>query len=169
MELFRIIKSDFKANGTNTKGKLITLSFRISSYFYQKKSNKIIYFSGIVFIVLHKVIVQWILGVDLPEKTKIGKSLCIYHGQGLTVNEETIFGDNITLRQNTTIGNKFDGGKSPTFGNNINIGANSVIIGEILIGDNVIIGAGSVVIKDVPSNSVVAGNPAKIIKTTNNL
>lgn len=39
------------------------------------------------------------------------------------------------------------------------------IIGDITIGDNVIVGAGSVVTKDVPSNCIVAGNPAKVIKT----
>lgn len=46
----------------------------------------------------------------------------------------------------------------------MNIGSNSCIIGHVTIGDNVIIGAGSIVVKDVPSNVVVAGNPAKIIR-----
>ena len=46
----------------------------------------------------------------------------------------------------------------------MNIGSNTCIIGEVTIGDNVIIGAGSVVVKDVPSNVVVAGNPARIIR-----
>lgn len=44
------------------------------------------------------------------------------------------------------------------------IGANSVILPGVTIGENVLVGAGSVVTKDVPDNSVVAGNPAKIIK-----
>lgn len=38
------------------------------------------------------------------------------------------------------------------------------IIGGVHIGDNVMVGAGSVVVKDIPDNCVVAGNPAKIIK-----
>ena len=45
------------------------------------------------------------------------------------------------------------------------IGARSIIMPGIRIGDEVIVGAGSVVTKDVPSNCIVAGNPAKIIKT----
>lgn len=44
------------------------------------------------------------------------------------------------------------------------LGANVVIIGNVSIGDNVIIGAGSVVVKDIPSNSIVAGNPAKVLR-----
>jgi putative colanic acid biosynthesis acetyltransferase WcaB len=164
MKLFSTIKSDFKANGSNTKGKLIVLSFRLAGVIHRNKKNPFIFIPGILIIIFHKVMVQWVLGVDLPEKVKAGKGLCIYHGQGLIVNEEAVFGEYVTLRQNTTIGNKFDGGKSPKFGNNVNIGANSVIIGDITIGDNVTIGAASVVTKDLPSNVTVIGNPAKILK-----
>ncbi len=48
-------------------------------------------------------------------------------------------------------------------GNNVFIGAYSIILPNVKIGDNVIIGANSVVTKNVPSNTVVAGNPAKEI------
>jgi acetyltransferase-like isoleucine patch superfamily enzyme len=48
-------------------------------------------------------------------------------------------------------------------GNNVFIGVNSVIMPGVIIEDNVIIGAGSVVTKSIPSNSIVAGNPAKVI------
>ena len=49
--------------------------------------------------------------------------------------------------------------------NNVFIGCNSTILGGIRIGNNVVIAAGSVVTKDVPDNSVVAGNPARVIET----
>ena len=67
------------------------------------------------------------------------------------------------VHHNTTIGITF-GSKPPQIGNNVFIGANSVVIGEIIIGDGAIIGAGSVVTKDVPPNAIVIGNPAKVIK-----
>ncbi len=51
-------------------------------------------------------------------------------------------------------------------GNNVFIGFNSIILMNVNIGNNVIIGAGSVVTKDVPDNSIVAGNPAKVIGVT---
>lgn len=75
-------------------------------------------------------------------------------------------GRNFTCRQNTTIGNKSDDkpNERPTIGDNVTLGANVVIIGNVHIGNNVIIGAGSVVVKDVPDNAVVVGNPARTIK-----
>lgn len=56
--------------------------------------------------------------------------------------------------------------KVKTFiGSNAVIGVRSIILPGVSIGNNVIVGAGSVVTKDVPDNSIVAGNPAKIIRT----
>lgn len=52
-------------------------------------------------------------------------------------------------------------------GNNVWIGGKAVICPGVTIGDNVVIGAGAVVVKDVPSNVVVAGNPARIIRDMN--
>lgn len=57
--------------------------------------------------------------------------------------------------------------KRPVIGDNVTLGANVTIIGDVHIGNNVIIGAGSVVVKNVPDNCVVAGNPAKVIRKMN--
>lgn len=51
-----------------------------------------------------------------------------------------------------------------TIGNDVWIGANSIILGGVTVGDGAVIGAGSVVTHNVPSYSVVAGNPAKLIR-----
>ncbi len=50
-------------------------------------------------------------------------------------------------------------------GNNVFVGMDCIILPGVVIGDNVIVGAGSTVSKDIPSNSVAAGVPAKVIKT----
>ncbi len=57
--------------------------------------------------------------------------------------------------------------KNVTIGNKVFIGAGSIILPGVTIGNNVIVGAGSVVSKDIPENSVCAGNPAKFIMHTN--
>ena len=49
-------------------------------------------------------------------------------------------------------------------GNNVWIGAGVQVMPGVTIGDNVVIGGGSVVIKDIPSNSVAVGNPCKVIR-----
>jgi len=52
-----------------------------------------------------------------------------------------------------------------TIGNNVNIGWNVIILPGVTIGDNCVIGAGAVVSKSIPSNSVAAGCPAKVIES----
>ena len=56
--------------------------------------------------------------------------------------------------------------KPITVGNHVYLGTNVILLPGVTIGDNVIIGAGAVVTKDIPSNSVAVGVPAKVIKTT---
>nr|WP_285849381.1 DapH/DapD/GlmU-related protein [Niallia taxi] len=64
--------------------------------------------------------------------------------------------------------NKSGYGIPITVGNDVWIGGSCVILAGITIGDNSIVAAGSVVTKDVPANTVVAGNPAKVIKSIDN-
>lgn len=51
-----------------------------------------------------------------------------------------------------------------TIGDSVWIGGSATILPGVTIGDNVVIGAGSVVTRDIPSNCVAAGNPARVIK-----
>ncbi|REG87727.1 serine O-acetyltransferase [Winogradskyella sediminis] len=99
------------------------------------------------------------------KSTNIKGGLFCFHPYASVINAKSI-GRNFEFRNGLTIGNKSnDNSYLPVIGNNVTVGAQVVIIGDIEIGDNVVIGAGSVVVKSFPSNCVIAGNPAKIIKT----
>lgn len=99
--------------------------------------------------------------------SEVEGGVMIWHGFSTVVNARHI-GRDFQLWQNVIIGKKttLPIDDKPWIGNNVKICGGAIVIGEITIGDNVTIGAGAVVTKDVPSNSVVVGNPAKIIKQT---
>lgn len=159
---FRDINKEIRIN-SEKRSKVLIFLFRTSNLLVSKK-----FFISKIFGKLlgsgYAFYSGWILGLDLPYKTKIGKGLQIYHGFGIVVHSSAIIGRNVILRQNTTIGQAHSNGECPTIGNNVDIGAHSIIIGNICIGNNCTIGAGSLVNKSFPADSIIAGNPAKFIR-----
>lgn len=112
---------------------------------------------------------MWILNIELFPYLDIERHIKLFHGYALVIHPHATIGDDVILRHCTTPGNKISGGVGPIIGNNrVNIGCNTVIIGDISIGDDVTIGAGSVVTKDVLYGTTVAGNPARIIQSHRN-
>lgn len=93
--------------------------------------------------------------------SQIGHSLFIQHGFATVIYAKSI-GHHFFVNQQVTIG--FGDGGNPTIGNHVSVRAGAKVIGNITIGDDVIIGANAVVVKDVPSHSVVVGVPGRIIK-----
>lgn len=95
---------------------------------------------------------------------EIGCGLTIFHGHGSVIVCKKA-GKNLTVYQGATIGKNSkdnnDRNAMPIIGDNVTVYTNAVVAGNIVIGDNVEIGAGTVVMKDVPSNTVVIGNPCR--------
>ena len=95
-----------------------------------------------------------------PYLIELGNNVRITQGVKLTTHDGGLW----VLRNNGKLKNADKFGKI-IIGNNVHIGIDSIIMPGVKIGDNVIIGAGSVVTKDIPSNSVAVGVPAKVIET----
>lgn len=108
-------------------------------------------------------------GMEIGIRTKIGKGLYIGHPFNCTINSGTIIGDNCNIHKNCLIGQENRGSRkgTPTLGNCVWVGANAVIVGNINIGDDVLISLNSFVNQDIPSHSIVFGNPC-IIKHRDN-
>jgi putative colanic acid biosynthesis acetyltransferase WcaB len=162
MNVYQYITQDWQRNKGYTKGKLLSISFRLASVATRNKVTRVVFMPYLGF---YKFWVEWVLGIEIPYDTRVGQGLKVFHGNGLVINKHTVIGKNCLLRHTTTLGNK---GKvvtdCPIIGDNVEIGAQVCILGKIRIGDNAIIGAGSVVTKDVPANAIVAGNPARLIR-----
>lgn len=98
-----------------------------------------------------------------------GPGLYIGHPYGIVVNPETIIGSHVNIAKGVTIGQENRGSRKgvPTIGNNVWIGVNATIVGKITIGDDVLIAPNTLVNCDVPTHSIVYGNPC-IIKHRDN-
>lgn len=103
-------------------------------------------------------------GIDFLGSKNIGDGLIIGHWGRIVVNGAAKFGNEIMLTHGVTIGRDIRGTHAgvPTFGNKICIRANSTVVGNVKIGDDVLIAPNTFVNFDVPSHSVVIGNPAAI-------
>lgn len=103
--------------------------------------------------------------VDINPATRIGVGIMIDHAHSVVIGETAVIGDNVSILQGVTLGGtgKESGDRHPKIGNNVLIGAGAKVLGNIRVGDCSRIAAGSVVLKDVPERTTVAGVPARIV------
>ena len=103
-------------------------------------------------------------GIMLYENMNLAKGLIIGHPGTIIINSNATFGGNLFLTHGVTIGRDIRGKRAgtPHFGKNVCIRCNSTVVGGITIGDDVLIAPNTFVNFDVPSHSIVIGNPASI-------
>lgn len=108
-------------------------------------------------------------GLEISSKAQIGEGLYLGHAYNITVAAGAKIGKNCNLHKGCTIGRSNRGNKegSPTLGDCVYVGTNSTIVGKVTIGNDVLIAPNAYVNFDVPSHSVVVGNPGVIHKKEN--
>ena len=103
-------------------------------------------------------------GIEIPWDAKIGGGLYLGHVYNITMNSGAVVGENCNIHKGVVIGqtNRGENKGVPKIGSCVWIGINAAIVGGIEIGDDVLIAPNSFVNRDVPSHSVVYGNPCVI-------
>jgi serine O-acetyltransferase len=109
---------------------------------------------------------RFMTGIEIHPGAVIGSRLFIDHGMGIVIGETCEIGDDVIIYQGVTLGGtgKEKGKRHPTVGNNVVIGSGAKVLGSFRIGDNSNIGSNAVVLREVPNNSTVVGNPGRVVK-----
>jgi serine O-acetyltransferase len=104
---------------------------------------------------------------DIHPAAQIGRGIFLDHATGLVVGETAVIEDDVSLLQDVTLGGtgKEAGDRHPKVRRGAMIGAGAKILGNIEVGENARVAAGSVVLRDVPAHTTVAGVPAKVVRT----
>ncbi len=107
---------------------------------------------------------RFMTGVEVHPAAVLGPGLFIDHGMGVVIGETAEVGENVSILQGVTLGGTSTKREKrhPTLGDNVVVGAGAKIIGGFRIGNGSRIGAGSVVVREVPENSVVVGVPGRV-------
>lgn len=143
--------------------------YRVSRWFYTHHLKVLAWIMrGLIYLMHNSYI---------PYTSEIGEGTVLgYKGIGVVVHGNAFIGKNCVIGTNVTIGGGAGGSNKkieefdalrrnvPVIGDNVQISTGAKVLGNIVVGSNVIIGANAVVISDIPSNCVVAGVPARIIK-----
>ncbi len=117
--------------------------------------------------------------VEIQKNARVGKNCKIsshtFICEGVTIEDNVFIGHSVVFINDTYPRATNDAGELKTEADwkvepivvkkGASIGSNATILSNVVIGENAIVGAGSVVTKDVPPNTIVAGNPAKVLKT----
>ncbi|ADO42311.1 serine O-acetyltransferase [Ketogulonicigenium vulgare] len=139
------------------KGYLAIQCYRIAHWLWKQGRHDLAY--------LIQMRMSEVFTVDIHPAARIGRGLMIDHGHGIVIGETAVVGDDVSILHNVTLGGtgKSDGDRHPKIGNGVMIGAGAKVLGNIHVGDASRIASGSVVLKDVPFCTTVAGVPARVV------
>lgn len=108
---------------------------------------------------------RFLTGIEIHPAATLGRHVIIDHGMGVVIGETAVIGNHVIIYQGVTLGGTSLERKKrhPTIEDHVVIGAGAKVLGNITIGRGSRIGSNSVVVRDVPPDTTVAGIPAKAI------
>tara|TARA_B100001971_G_C18053784_1_gene464233 strand:- start:152 stop:514 length:363 start_codon:yes stop_codon:yes gene_type:complete len=110
----------------------------------------------------------FVTGTKIEYNANIGEGFLIAHSQEIVIGRGSIIGNHVTVYQGVSLGvkdlNPENINKFPIIENDVILFAGAKIIGNVRVGRDSIVGTNSVVVNDIPPNSVAVGVPAKIVK-----
>lgn len=121
---------------------------------------------GRIFIWCAKPFVEGMTGARIRSGAKIGSGFVVFNSFGVAIAANAVIADDCTIYSGVIVANKGNdkGNGSPLIGNRVTLMSGSKVLGGVVVGDGVIIGANSVVLKDIPKDTIAIGIPADIIK-----
>ena len=153
--------------GVLSRGQRKTVEFKVVKLFRFYQVNKKNIWGQLSKIAINHYNRKY--GLDFFNNMSIDAGLVIGHWGRIIINYNTKIGKQFMVTHGVTIGRDVRGKRKgyPTIGDRVCIRTNSTVVGNITIGDDVLIAPNTFVNFDVPSNSIVIGNPARIIPRKN--
>lgn len=103
-------------------------------------------------------------GLHMHCTVLVGEGLHLIHVEGpISIHPDVVLGDRVGLMHGVTIGLSPDHEGAPILGNDVFVGTGAVILGPVVVGDGARIAANSLVLTDVPPNSLAIGVPARVL------
>ena len=139
------------------KGLQALVCYRVSHYlWYAGRTEFALYLQSLI---------SETFAVDIHPAAQIGHGILLDHATGFVAGETAVVESDVSILHEVTLGGtgKDRGDRHPKVRSGVLLGAGAKILGNVEIGEGAKVGAGSVVLKDVPPHTSVAGVPAEII------
>ena len=144
-----------------SRGSLAVMVYRFSQWSKKIRIPVVSQLLKAIYFVLFYFI-QMFTGISIQAYAKIGRRFVVRNHTCTFVLAETI-GSDCTVCEGVTIGNIRGKSRLPILGDNVYLEPGCKILGDITIGNNVVVRANSLVLSDVPDNSIAIGNPARVM------
>jgi serine O-acetyltransferase len=141
------------------------LQYRLASAVYRSSLPPAVRLPFLTVLYAWRKAMEITTGISLPHTAVIGPGLYIPHFGPVIFNKRTRIGAGCDVHQGVTIGFSDRRGKAgvPVIGERVWIGPNATLAGPITVGDHVMVSANSLVVDDVPPETVVRGVPAEVV------